>query len=165
MAQVENASEASGRRPASRGLGLATNTVLFVAAAAWFAVGAPLTLEWIDEGQIIYPIWRSAEGAVPYRDFGHAYWPGLFATNGLLMWVFGENLAVVRAGLVVLKATIALLTYRLTCKLSPPWTAFMAWTFLLAIWGAPLWIFNTPYANHYALAAGLAMVLVLLGSP
>src|SRR5262249_19348919 len=65
---------------------------------------------------------------------------------------------------VVLKAAIALETFRLACKLGRPWIAFAAWAVVVAVWGAPPWLFNTPYANHYALACGLAPSLVLLGS-
>jgi hypothetical protein len=157
-------SEREARRACSRvgGRRWVVSGILFAAAAGWFAISARLTLEWIDEGQIVYPIWRTAAGAVPYREFGHAYWPALFVTNGLLLRVFGEDLAVLRAGLVVLKAVTALAVYYLARELARPWIALVAWSVLLAVWGAPLWLFNTPYANHYALTLGLLAALVLL---
>jgi hypothetical protein len=117
----------------------------------------------VDEGQIVYPIWRTALGAVPYRDFGHAYWPSLFVVNGALMRAFGEDLAVMRAALVALKAVIALAVFRLASRVSRGWIAVVAWGLALAVWGSPVWIFNTPYANHYALALGLGAALVLSG--
>ena len=77
MAQVENASEALGRWPSTTGLRLSTNGALFAAAAIWFTIGVPLTIEWADEGQIIYPICRPAAAEVAYRNFARAYWPVL----------------------------------------------------------------------------------------
>src|SRR5262245_48282692 len=150
------------RRRTLRALELAA---LFALAAGYFALGAPLTLEWTDEGQIVYPSWRVAQGAMPYRDFHHVYGPSLFYLNGALLRLFDADLAVVRASLVALRAAIAVLAYVLASRLATrPW-ALAAWLLTVAVFGAPWWIFNTPYANHYALACTCAGLLAYLAAP
>ena len=46
--------------PAVRALAL---LVLFALAAGYFALGCTLTLEWGDEGHLIYQSWRVSDGA------------------------------------------------------------------------------------------------------
>src|SRR4029453_5826679 len=76
---------------------------LVLAVAVYFAIGCTLSLEYIDEGQIISPSWLVSLGALPYRDFRHLYGPALFALNGaLLRWV-ATDLLVIRISLVAVK--------------------------------------------------------------
>ncbi len=134
--------------------------LLWVVAALYFRVGAPFTMEWTDQGQIVYPIWRVAEGALPYRDFQQLYGPSLFFLNGALLGLFGADLTVLRTALVALKALVAVLVYLSARTVAPWWCAFFAYVLCVAVWGAPWWVFNTPYANHFALALTLAGMLV-----
>ncbi len=135
--------------------------LLAVGAALYFRLGAPYTMEWTDQGQIVYPSWRVAEGAMPYRDFYHVYGPALFYVNGALLRVFGADLTVLRAALVLLKALIAALVY-LGARTLAPWPfALGSYVLCVAVWGAPWWVFNTPYANHFALALTFAGMLLV----
>jgi hypothetical protein len=138
--------------------------LLFVLAAAYFSPGATLSLEWTDEGQIVYPSWRVAEGAIPYRDFGHLYGPSLFLFNGALLRVLGADLLVLRLSLVVLKSITAVLVYACAARVASGPAALFVYALLVVVWGGPWWVFNTPYANHYAVTlilAGLATFLRL----
>ena len=136
-----------------------------LAAAAYFSLGIGLTLEWSDEGQIVYPAWRVARGALPYRDFLHLYGPALFLTNGALLHSFGADLRVLRTALVVVKALAIALAYVAARLLAPRPFALAAAALLTAIWGAPIWVFNAPYANHYAMALVLAGLVCVAGLP
>src|SRR5262249_46380133 len=76
-------------------------------AAVGFWPGLWLSLEWVAQGQIVYGAWRVARGDLPYRDFVHMYGPSLFFLNGALLRWFGEDLAVIRIALLVVKALLA----------------------------------------------------------
>jgi hypothetical protein len=127
-----------------------------VAAAWYFHLGIGLSLEWTDEGQIVYPSWRVAQGALPYRDFMQLYGPSVFFLNGVLLRLFGADLSVIRVLLIVVKAAVAALAYAAARMVAPRPFALAAAALLIASWGAPIWVFNAPYPNHYAMALILA---------
>ncbi len=139
--------------------------LVLLGAAAWFSLGITLTLEWIDEGQIVYPSWLVALGARPYRDFQQLYGPSVFLFNGALFQIFGEDLLVIRASLVLIKACTALLVFLCARRVATTLPALLASGFLILVWGAPWWAFNTPYSNHYAMTATLAGLLAWLALP
>lgn len=138
---------------------------VFLLAAAYFALGATIGLEWTDEGQIVYPSWLVAQGELPYRDFRHGYGPSLFLWNGLLLRLFGADLLVIRLSLILLKAAAVVLVWALSRRVAGSGYALAAAALLAALWGGPWWIFNAPYANHYGIALGLAGLLALLALP
>jgi hypothetical protein len=139
-----------------------TSALLVAVAAAYFALGANLTLEWADEGNIVYASWRTAEGALPYRDFRHLYGPSLFFLHGSLFRVFGPDLAVVRVTVIALKACIAVLVF-VSVRLMVAWPfALLAYAALVAVWGLPLWLFATPYAHFHATLLNLGGVLLFV---
>src|SRR5207247_9965012 len=127
------------------------------AVAALYFLGVALrTIEWTDEGQIVYPSWRVADGAVPYVDFHHLYGPSVFLLNGALLALFGRDLRTIRLSLVVVKAAVAALVYAAARRLAPRPVAFAAAAVLIAAWGVPIWLCNTPYASYYGSALCLA---------
>jgi hypothetical protein len=159
----------AGTRPAAlamRGAGWERLAPLWLGliAAGYYAIGCRLSLEWFDEGQIVYPSWRVAEGAIPYREFGQLYGPSVFYLNALLFRVFGADVLVLRVELVILKAVAAVLVYLAARRMAAPPFALAVYGLMLVVWGAPWWIFNTPYANHYALTLSLAGLLIFLSS-
>jgi hypothetical protein len=143
----------------------AGSLALLLAVAAYFAVGSTLSLEYIDEGQILYPSWLVALGLIPYRDFTHLYGPAVFAVNGALLHWFGPDLLVVRISLVVVKTATVALTYLLARRVATRPFALAVGAVLVAVWGTPWWVFNTPYANHYSLTLTLAGLLCFLALP
>ena len=134
-----------------------------LAAALWFlgAIGATIGLT--DEGQVVYPSWRVAEGEIPYVDFHHLYGPSLFFLNGALLRWLGADLHVVRLSLVVVKALVVVLVWVLGRRVAPAAATLVVCAFLVAVWGAPMWLFNAPYATYYATPLSLAGVLVASG--
>jgi hypothetical protein len=138
---------------------------LLGAMVGYFAVSCTLSLEYIDEGQILYPSWLTSLGAVPYKDFGHMYGPALFFLNGALLRWIEPDLIVVRSSLVVLKTVTVALSYLLARRVASRAFALLACAVLAGVWGTPWWMFNTPYANHYSLTLTLAGLLVFLSLP
>src|SRR5262249_35106767 len=134
-------------------------------AAACFWPSIRLGLEWVDQGHIVYPIWLVARGALPYRDFHQLYGPSLFFLNGALMRWFGEDLMVLRLGLLVVKVVLVVLVFLLSHRVARPVIALGVTAWLVAVWCSPLWLFWAPYGVHYTLVLGLAGVAVLLGGP
>jgi hypothetical protein len=120
-------------------------------AVLYMSVGLLHGLEWTDEGQILYPSWRVARGAIPYRDFHHLYGPLLFLFNGGLLRLFGPDIRVIRIALLVVKVVVVVLTYRTARVVAGRSIATAAALVVVSVWGAPGY-FNVPYANHYAVA-------------
>lgn len=135
---------------------------LGLAALLYFHLGAGFTLELTDEGHLTYLSWRLAQGGLPHRDWHTLYPPPVFVLQGaLLRWV-GTDLAVLHAALAVAKVAIVLLVFWLARQVAGRAAALLAWIILVAIWGTPLWIFDTPYPNHYATLCTLAALAALL---
>ena len=135
-----------------------------VLATVCFWPSIRLGLEWVDQGHIVYPIWLVARGALPYRDFHQLYGPSLFFLNGALMRWFGEDLLVLRLGLLVVKVALAVLVFLLSGRVARPAIALGVTAWLIAVWCSPLWLFWAPYGVHYTLVLGLAGVAILLGA-
>jgi hypothetical protein len=144
------------------GRALELGAIAIVAAAYFYgAIGGGIGLT--DEGQIVYPSWEVAHGAIPYVDFRHLYGPSVFFLNGALFRLFGADLAVVRLALVVVKTIVAVLVYTLARGAASRGSALLAVGLLVAIWSAPIWFFNAPYATYYATALSLAGVVIASG--
>jgi hypothetical protein len=135
---------------------------VFVLALLFMSAGLWRGFEWSDEGQIVYPSWRVARGALPYRDFYHLYGPALFMFNGELFRLFGADLWVTRAALLVVKSTVAVLTYAASRAVAGRLVGSFAALLTIVVWGSPGWVFTTPYANHYAVALILLALVVHL---
>lgn len=135
---------------------------LALAAALYFSLSCTVTLEWVDEGQLVYQSWLVSQGAVPHREFQHVYGPAMYLLNGLLFRIFGSDLLVIRLSLVALKAIISVLVYLAARRVASPLFALLAFVSTVIVWGGPWWVFNTPYASHYALALVLFGMLLYL---
>jgi Dolichyl-phosphate-mannose-protein mannosyltransferase len=136
--------------------------VLWMLAALWFLPGSLTTIEWVDEGHLVYFASRVAQGALLYRDVHHMYGPGTFFLNGALFRLFGTDLLVVRLALVVVKATLAVAVARVAGSAAGASGGLLAWGLLVAVWGSPLWIFATPYASIYQATFDLLALVALL---
>ena len=119
-------------------------------------------MEWMDQGQLLYPSWRVSQGAVPLRDFAQMYGPSTFLFVGFLLRMFGTDVFVVRMSLILVKAAIALVAYAITRRIASRPAALAALALDVAVLGTPWWLFNTPYPNHYALLINLAGFWVFL---
>ena len=144
--------------------GLAALALLCVA-AVYFSLSLPLGLELGDGGMILYPSWRVARGAVPYRDFTQLFGPSLFYANAAVLAVFGPDLYALRWVVLAVKLTTVGLVYLGARRVAGPAWALAAAAFATVLWGAPWWLFTTPYANHFALALCLAGLWLSLALP
>ena len=119
----------------------------------------------MGEQDSLYPAWRAAHGALVYRDVRHGYGPSVFYLNAALLRLGGDDLLAVRLGLLVVKAAIAGLIFHLARLVASRGIALVIAGLFVAVWSAPLWIYATPYASHYAILAGFAGVAILLARP
>lgn len=142
-------------------IGVRTAVGVWLGAALALAVPVLLTLEWFDEGHLLYAMGRVAQGAVPYVDFEHIYGPSTFFLNAAALRLFDDLLAT-RVLLVLTKATIVAGVYLTARWLVPPAAALAATLIALGVYGAPIWMFNAPYASHYALALTFIAWLVFV---
>lgn len=139
--------------------------LLWVLAAAYFALAAREGIEPVEEGHLVYFSWRVAEGALPYREFQHWYGPGVFLLNGLLLRAVGPELLAVRLLVIAFHALLAVAVFLLTRASAGVALAFVSYVVTLAIGGAPLWIFTAPYASSYQLPLVLAALTAFLLLP
>lgn len=141
---------------------IAFAVAVWIGAAIYSWGGIFYTMDWLDEGQIVYPAWRVSQGAVPYVDFTHLYGPSLFYLNGALLAAFGTELETLRVLLVVLKATAATLMALCILEVASMFVTLGAVILLVAVWGAPWGFFTTPYASFYGLTLSLLGTLLFL---
>src|SRR5439155_847446 len=98
--------------------------------------------------------------AMPDAGFHQLYGPSVFFVNGALLKLFGADLRAIRLSLVALKAVVVVFVYLLTRRVASRPVALVLYGLLVAIWGMPIWLFNTPYATYYATALSLAGLLL-----
>ena len=134
-------------------------------AVLYFARALPIGLELTETGMILYPSWRVAHGAVPYRDFVQLFGPSLFYANAAVLAIFGPKLIAVRWLVVGLKTIILALTYLCARRVAARGWALGCVIAVGLIWGTPWMLFITPYANHFALALCLAGVWLSFAPP
>jgi hypothetical protein len=135
---------------------------LFVLAAAYMRLGLFIPIDWMDEGQIVYPIWRVAMGEIPYREFQHLYGPSLFFFNGLLFRIFGSDLSVLRYSLLMIKAATCVMVYLAALRISGRTFAAIAYLLCVVMSGLAWVVSTNPYASFYAMALCLAGLLAFL---
>jgi hypothetical protein len=112
---------------------LLVGVALFVASAAYFASYARVGL-YDDEGYLLEGVTRVLDGQVIYRDFHHTYAPGRFYMFAALFRLFGEDLLVVRAAWVLMRAGIVVLAWLFARRLV---TGAFAWIPPLALLALP----------------------------
>lgn len=136
--------------------------LLFVVAASYMRIALFIPIDWTDEGQIVYAIWRTAEGEIPYRDFLHLYGPSMFFFNGLLFRLFDYDLSVLRYALLALKAATCVMVYVTARRMSGPTFAAIAYAIAVVMSGLVWLVSTTPYASFYGIALCFAGMLCLL---
>lgn len=139
--------------------------LLLVGAAAYFALSLPFGLELADSGMILLPSREVLAGAVPYRDFPHVYGPSLFYVNGIVLRLVGPELHALRLAMLMVKLVTVAVVYLCARQVAAPAGAWAAAALATVVWGAPWWLFHTPYANHFALTLCLAGLWASLALP
>lgn len=151
-------------RPRAGRRALAALAVLGLA-VAWFAPSVRLGLEMVENGMILYPSWRVAHGAVPYRDFVQLFGPSLFYVNAAVLSLFGADLVAIRWIVLALKVATLAAAYLCARRVASTAWALGVVVAVGVVWGTPWWLFSTPYANHFALALCLAGCWLSLALP
>jgi len=70
-----------------------------------------------DEGEYAYAGQLILHGLAPYKLLYNMKWPGTYAAYALLMGIFGETIAGIRIGLMIVTTATALCTYLLTKRM------------------------------------------------
>jgi hypothetical protein len=97
-----------------------------------------------DEGGLVYNAQRVIEGALPSRDFVEIMGPASFYWLGLFFKIFGTNIFVARAVLLLTGSLTTLLLYWMTQRVCKSPFAVLPSIFYLII-SIPLW----PGTNHH----------------
>ena len=96
---------------------------LSVAIGLFILQGNRMVLDAIDEGILLEPAQRIAEGAVPYKDFFIHMGPGSYWIQALVFKVFGISIQTARIPVIVDLALQCALVFWLTARLSTQATA------------------------------------------
>jgi hypothetical protein len=160
----------------SRGSRVLIGLLLFAASTAYFASYARVGL-YDDEGYLLEGVTRILDGQVIYRDFHHTYAPGRFYLFAALFRLFGEDLLVVRATWVAMRATIVVLAWLVARRfvggplafapalalaaLPGPWHKSFFHFFLLAALAAGVSLFDRGGARR-AFGAGVLVAAAVL---
>ncbi|MBW2388129.1 MAG: glycosyltransferase family 39 protein [Deltaproteobacteria bacterium] len=136
--------------------------LLFLLAAAYMRLALFIPVSWTDEGVLVYPIWRVAEGELPYRDFQQMYGPSLFFLGGLVFRIFGSDLAVLRYLLLGVKAATCVMVYLGARRISGRPFAYIAYALAVVLAGLIWPVSSVPYASFFGTALCLAGLLSFL---
>lgn len=98
----------------------------------------------LDEGVIVYGAEQVLEGNVPYKDFWGIYTPAQFWVVAGLFKIFGPSLLVERAWDILIRASIALLSYFIVARWGTKrlalisWPIILGWLWAVGTYGYPL---------------------------
>ena len=131
------------RRQEYVGVGL-----LWVVVTGW--VWARLTQGWvgIDDGAFAQIATRVLEGQLPHREFADVYTGGMTFMNAATMYVFGEDIVVLRYPLFVAFLGLVPAAYYIARSVTGPWTALLA-AALVCTWSVP--VYPAPMPSWYLL--------------
>jgi hypothetical protein len=121
-----------------------------------------LSIEVYDEGLALYGAGRTADGAMPYRDFWSMYAPGSFYALAALDRLFSETVFVGRCFDAVSRALIVVLVFAVVRRRSgSAWALVGGLTALALLIGGPGMLAATLPATAAALVAMLGLEHVL----
>ncbi len=125
---------------------------------AYFVIGPFLyRVPQADENLIVYELWRTSQGSIPYRDFFDFIWPGTYYLGLLIVKLFGGlSLVALRSSVLLLLALQGAVVYRIA-------RAYMPWRWVVFLMGF-FWITHFPVSvqfQHHILSSSFAMVATL----
>lgn len=134
---MDDPQEAGGATAANEGrisVVLLCLTLLGIALVRARMLGLPLER---DEGDYAYGAWRLLEGAAPYTEFYTQRLPGIYATYGAALALFGHASSSIRLALLLTNVATAALVYFTSRRLYSPYAgAVSAAAFGLLSFGA-----------------------------
>jgi len=141
---------------------VATAAVTAVA-VAYFLLTWNRTLSTYDGGYLLHNFDKFARGQLPHRDFYDIYGAITYVVGGGLFRLFGTEVLVIRTFVVLLKALMAALIFRIGCRLVPRGFAFLGSILFILYWGDALdLVFNAPYGGHCAHFLALLGILSMI---
>jgi 4-amino-4-deoxy-L-arabinose transferase-like glycosyltransferase len=162
-----NAAPAAPVAPARRtepllaGLILAA-TALFIAAVRIRLLEVPLDR---DEGEYAYVGQQLLQGVPPFASIYHVKLPGIYAVYAATLGLFGETVAGVRIGLLVVNLASSAVLFAIARRFFAPLaSALSAASFALLTLGQELDGFSAN-AEHFVLLPALLGLLALLAAP
>jgi len=121
-----------------------TGVLLFVFSLVYFFPYVKVLHRIGDEGTLVYGAQLVAQGALPYRDFFEVMGPGAFYWLGLFFKMFGTNIIVARAVLLLTATLTIILLYWMTRRIYQGPFGILPSLFYLII-SFPSW----PGTNHH----------------
>jgi HEAT repeat protein len=130
----------------------------------FFGTLAPYGLHVDEDGDLLYQMFATYRGQVPYIDFSSGYTPGFFYYHAALFRLFGVDALVVRISVAIANTLSVYLLYVLAARLLRPGLALLAPLLfvgsLLAFPGS-FCAFNVPYPAWYNIALWLGSLVAV----
>jgi 4-amino-4-deoxy-L-arabinose transferase-like glycosyltransferase len=115
-----------------------------------------------DEGEYAYAGQIILRGFPPYRYAYNMKFPGVYAAYALVMSVFGETIAGIRIGLLIVNVATILLLFLVARRLMDPlWALAAAASFAFLSFGEPV-LGSFAHATHFVMLFAIAGSLTLL---
>jgi HEAT repeat protein len=140
--------------------------LLPLAFGVWFFGGlAPYGIHVGEDGDLLYQMFATYEGQMPYVDFSTGYTPGYFYWHALLFHLFGVDALVTRISVAAANTLTLYLLYALSARLVHPVLAlFTPLVFIGSLLAFPgdFVTFNVPYPAWYNIALWLTSLAATL---
>ena len=152
--------EAAGRR-ASRywHYGLLLLVVVFFGLIRWHLRNVPLER---DEGEYAYAGQLILHGVPPYAALYSMKLPGTFAGYALILAIFGQTIAGIHLGLLVINAATTLLVFLLGKRLFGPLAGLVAGASYALLSTSPAVVGFAAHATNFVVLPAVAGILLLL---
>src|SRR5262249_43772182 len=126
---------------------------------------APYGVHVGEDGDLLYQMFATYEGKMPYVDFSTGYTPGYFYWHAFLFHVFGVDALVTRISVAVANVLTLYLLYALSARMVSPGLALLTpLVFIGSLLAFPgdFVTFNVPYPAWYNIALWLASLAATL---
>src|SRR5256885_9554803 len=115
-----------------------------------------------DEGEYAYFGQLLLAGVPPYADAYNLKAPGIYAAYALILGAFGQTIAAIRVGLIIVTSATMVLLYLLAARVSGPRTGLVAAAVYAVQALNPKILGFAAYAEHFVLLPIVAGSLVLM---
>ena len=151
--------------PAGRGVsrswsyGLLLLVVVFFGLIRWHLRNVPLER---DEGEYAYAGQLMLHGVAPYASLYSMKLPGTFAGYALILALFGQTIAGIHLGLLVINAATTLLVFLLGKRLFGPLAGLVAGVSYAVLSTSPAVVGFAAHATNFVVLPAVAGILLLL---
>ncbi len=151
--------------PAGRGVsrswsyGLLLLVVVFFGLIRWHLRNVPLER---DEGEYAYAGQLMLHGVAPYASLYSMKLPGTFAGYALILAIFGQTIAGIHLGLLVINAATTVLVFLLGKRLFGPLAGLIAGASYALLSTSPAVVGFAAHATNFVILPAVAGILLLL---